>query len=88
MANDRIHPRLGSVEQHYRNLRAAMSQMTRDELELVVYGNCTDGLLNRPTRDKEMVPFPTVAICDAAVAANLKMAQLMAEAEQAQLQRN
>ncbi len=83
-----IHPRLGDVNQHYRSMRAAMGQMTRDELELVLYGNCTDGLLNRPTREKEMVPFPSLATCDAALAANLKMAELMAKAEQAQLQRN
>lgn len=83
-----IHLRLGHTDSHYRNLRAAASQLTREELELVLYGSRTDAILNIPPGNKAKVPFPSVDVCEAAVAANRKLSELLAMAERTQLERN
>lgn len=83
-----IHPRLGDIDSHYRHMRAAMAELTREELELVLYGTRTDAILNIPPVNKASLPFPSVEVCDAAVAANVKLSELLATAERFQLERN
>ncbi len=83
MANDRIHPLLGNVRHCYEDFRQAMSEMSREELELALYSQSVAcSLHSLEGYPQAFVPVPNEEINAAMVAANHKIANRYSELQQ------